>query len=61
MVSVFTWLFDLAMRMEREQFLGAGHYERVFRRRGSADDYKSKKFDTSAGTLNVSVPKITDH
>jgi len=48
------------MRMEREQFLGAGHYERVFRRRGSADDYKSKKVDTPADTLNVSVPKITD-
>ena len=48
------------MRMEREQFLGAGHCERVFRRRGSDDGYKSKKVDTPADTLNVSVPKITD-
>ena len=27
--SVFAGLFDLAMQVEREQFLGAGHYERV--------------------------------
>jgi hypothetical protein len=28
MASVFAGLFDLAMCMEREQFLEAGHYER---------------------------------
>ena len=27
MASVFSGLFDLAMRIEREQFLEAGHYE----------------------------------
>ena len=31
MASVFTGLFDMAMRIEREQFLGAGHYERANR------------------------------
>ena len=49
------------MRMEREQFLGAGHYERVSRRRGNANGYKSNKVDTPAGTLSVSVPKTADH
>lgn len=29
MASVFAGLFDLAMRIERERYLGAGHYERT--------------------------------
>jgi hypothetical protein len=37
MASVFPRLFVLAMRVERQQFLGAGHYERVSRRRGYAN------------------------
>ena len=28
MGDIFTTLFNLAMRLEREQVLGAGHYER---------------------------------
>ena len=61
MASVFARLFDLAMRMEREQFLDAGHYERVSRRRGYANGYKSKKVDTPAGTLSLNVPKTAGH
>jgi putative transposase len=61
MASVFTRLFGLAMRVEREQFLGAGHYDRVFRRRGYANGYKSKRVDTPAGALSVSVSKTSDH
>ena len=61
MASVFTRLFGLAMRVEREQFLGAGHYDRVSRRRCYANGYKSKRVDTPAGDLNVSVSKTSDH
>ncbi len=61
MASVFARLLDLAMRMEREQFLEAGHYERVAGRRGYANGYKSKKVDTPAGTLNVNIPKTAGH
>jgi len=57
MASVFAGLFDLAMRMEREQFLDAGHYERSAGRRGYANGYKAKKLDTPAGTLTLNVPK----
>ena len=49
------------MRMERERFLCAGHYERVSWRRGYANGYKSKKVDTPAGTLSVSVSKTANH
>jgi len=61
MASVFTRLFVPAMRVEREQFLGAGHYDRVSRRRGYANGYKSKRVDTPAGALSVSVSKTSDH
>ena len=61
MASVFTRLFGLAMRVEREQFLGAGHYDRVSRRRVYANGYKSKRVDTPAGALSVSVSKTSDH
>jgi len=57
MASVFAGLFDLAMRMERERFLEAGHYERSAGRRGYANGYKTKKLDTPAGTLTLNVPK----
>ena len=46
MGSVFAGLFDLAMRLEREQFLDAGHYERSAGQRGYANGYKTKKLDT---------------
>jgi hypothetical protein len=35
--KVFTALFDLAMRLERERYLGAGRYERSPERRGYAN------------------------
>ena len=57
MAQVFTTLFNLAMRLERERFLGAGLYERHPDRRGYANGYKSKTLDTTAGTVTVDVPK----
>jgi putative transposase len=57
MAQVMTALTNLAMRMEREQFLGAGHYERSLGRRGYANGTKPKKIDTPAGTLTLDVPK----
>jgi len=57
MATVFTRLFNLAMRFEREDFLGARHYERSDERRGYANGVKSKRIDTPAGTLTLDVPK----
>ncbi|GBE41955.1 transposase, Mutator family [bacterium BMS3Bbin10] len=61
MGPVFARLFDLAMRIERERFLGAGHYERNADRRGYANGSKPKRIDTPAGTLRVNVPKTSGH
>ena len=57
MAQVFTALFNLALRLERERFLGAGLDERNADRRGYANGYKSKTLDTTAGTVTVDVPK----
>ena len=56
---IVTTLMNLAMRTEREQFLGAGHYERGHERRGYANGYKTKRIDTPAGTLKLDVPKTS--
>jgi len=58
---VFASLFDLAMRIERERFLGAEHYERTSQRRGYANGTKPKRLDTPAGSLTVNVPKTAGH
>lgn len=55
--QIVTTLMNLAMRTEREQFLGAGHYERGAERRGYANGYKPKTVDTTAGTLTLEVAK----
>jgi len=57
MAQIITALMNLAMRMEREQFLAAGHYERAPERRGYANGTKPKLIDTLAGTLSLDVPK----
>ncbi len=61
MASVFAGLFNFAMRIERERFLGAGHYERTPERRGYANGARPKKIDTPAGTVTVEVPKTASH
>lgn len=58
---VFASLFDLAMRIERERFFGAEHYERTSQRRGYANGTKPKRLDTPAGSLTVNVPKTAGH
>jgi putative transposase len=61
MGEVFAGLFNLALRLERERFLGAGRYERTAERRGYANGYKAKKLDTPAGTVTLDVPKTRGH
>jgi transposase-like protein len=61
MAAVFAGLFNLAMRIERERFLGADHYERSPERRGYGNGTKPKKIDTPAGTVKLEVPKTAGH
>jgi len=59
--SVFARAFELAMRIERERFFGAGLYERTPDRWGYANGYKSKQIDTPAGAVSVQAPKTAGH
>ncbi len=61
MANIFARAFELAMRIERERFLGAGHYERTAGRRGYANGTKPKRIDTPAGTVTVQVLKSAGH
>ena len=49
--------FEMAMRIERERFLGAQRYKRTPEQRGYANGYKRKRIDTPAGTAHVAVQK----
>ena len=61
MAEIFGQLFNLALRLEREQYLEAGLYERTSGRRGYANGYKTKRLDTPAGTISLEVPKTKGH
>ena len=51
MARVFGQLFEMAMRIEREQHLKAAHYERTTERLGYANGYKPsvRHFQEAAG------------
>jgi len=51
-------LFNTAMKVEREHFLGAGAHERSEDRKGYANGYKPKHVHTRMGALELSVPQV---
>jgi len=51
-------LFNEAMAIERSEFLGAGPYERTDDRRGHANGFKSKGYQTGIGKLELSIPQV---
>jgi putative transposase len=59
--TIFARAFELAMQIERERFLGTGHYERTASRQGYANGTKPKRIDTPAGSVTVNVPKTAGH
>lgn len=53
-------LVNEAMRLEREQHLGAGPYERTPERRGYANGYKPKTVKTRLGEIEFAVPQVRE-
>lgn len=51
-------LLNAAMRLERDEFLGAGPYERTSERVGHANGYKPKRVKTRVGELDLAVPQV---
>ena len=58
MRQVFEKLFNETMKIERNQFLGAGLHERNPERIGHANGYKPKSINTKAGTLELAIPQV---
>ena len=61
MADFFRRLYEVAMQLERQQFMNAAPYQRTSERNGYANGYKPKKIDTPAGTITVRVPKTAGH
>lgn len=53
-------IINEAMRLERQNYLGVGPYERSEERRGYANGYKPKTVHTRIGTLDLDVPQVRD-
>ncbi|GAF74553.1 unnamed protein product [marine sediment metagenome] len=56
--ETFRILLNEAMKIERDQSLCAGLYERTDNRQGYANGYKPKTIDTRMGRLMVNVPQV---
>lgn len=55
---VLELLFNTAMKVEREQCLGAGAYERSEERKGYANGYKPRELQTRMGKLGLTIPQV---
>lgn len=55
---VLELLFNAAMKVEREQYLGADAHERSEERKGYANGYKPKAIQTRMGALDLAVPQV---
>ena len=53
-------LINLAMKLERQQYLGVNPYERGEERQGSANGFKPKTVKTRLGELKLDVPQVRD-
>ena len=56
--ETFRILLNEAMKVERDQTIGAGLYERTDNRQGYANGYKPKTVGTRMGKLIVNVPQV---
>jgi putative transposase len=53
-------LVNAAMRAEREQYLGAGPYQRSSQRQGYANGYKDKTLKTRMGEITFAVAQVRE-
>lgn len=58
--QVLEKLLNLAMQLERSQFLRAEPYERTPERRDYANGYKAKTVATRVGKLKLKIPQVRD-
>jgi transposase-like protein len=58
MAQAMELLFNECMKVERQQALGVGPYQRGEARRGQANGFKPKQLKTRVGPLNLQVPQV---
>ena len=58
--EMITILINEAMRLEREQYLRAGPYERTPERCGHANGYKPKTVKTRVGEIQFEAPQVRE-
>src|SRR5215207_3602672 len=58
MAQVMELLFNECMKIERQQALGVGPYQRGEARRGQANGFKPRRLKTRVGPLALAVPQV---
>jgi putative transposase len=58
MAQAMELLFNECMKIERQQALGVGPYQRSEVRRGQANGFKPRRLKTRIGQLQLSVPQV---
>jgi putative transposase len=60
MANAIEILFNEAMKLQRQVYLGAAPYERTHERRSHANGFKPKNVNSRLGQLNLQVPQTRD-
>ena len=60
MVKAIEILFNEAMKLQRQDYLGAAPYERSDERRAYANGFKPKTVNSRLGSLSLQVPQARD-
>ena len=58
MAQAMELLFNECMKIERQQALGVGPYQRSTSRRGQANGFKPRRLKTRVGELQLAVPQV---
>lgn len=58
--ELFRVLFNIAMKAERQQHLGAAPYQRSSERRGYANGFKPKTLSTRMGKITFDIPQVRE-
>ena len=60
MPEMIRMMINMAMQIERQNYLGASLYERSQERRGYANGYKDKTVKTRIGDVTFAVPQVRE-
>jgi putative transposase len=60
MAAAMQYLYNEAMKLEREDFLGAESHERTPERRGYANGFKDKNVKSRVGELKLKIPQVRE-